>query len=406
MEQKENKTPNIPKLREDLEFILVKDSEEKVYTVFDPFNNRYFQFKEYEYVISQLLNGKNMPEEVCRLFEEEFDAILPRETLEVFVSKLGDLGLIEGVDIPDKVDKYKGALFHKFKLFNPDKLFDAIIPYIRPIFNPVAIYIFWGLIIFAGYLLLKHWEEFSNYGMPHFGYAEWFSYVLSAIIIIAIISTHEFAHGLSLKNYGGKVPEIGFMLMIFMPAFYCDVSDAWKLPKKQKIFVTFAGGFYEIVVGAIAVIIWCIAEPHLWLADIAYLVMVGSVFTIGFNFNPLIPLDGYYLLSDFLEMPNLRTESIQFIMRSTLGRKVAGAQKKYSTKEKLIFTFFGIGSMLFMLFMLGLIYTLVAGWLADTMQLTGILIAIGILIFFLYIILKGIIKAVLQVQKAKNQNVN
>jgi len=199
------------------------------------------------------------------------------------------------------------------------------------------------------------------------------------------------------------VPEMGFMLMIFIPAFYCDVSDAWKLSKNKKLFVTFAGGFYELVVGAFAVIIWNFADPYLWLSDLAYLVMVSSVFTIGINFNPLLRLDGYYLLSDWLEMPNLRSESIKYFMRlvSAPFKKLPPAN--YTLKEKIIYPVYAVLSTLFIMFMISIIYSLVSGWLIDTFRLPGVLLSIFILIFFLSLILKGIIKPGTNTNKTESQ---
>ena len=207
------------KLRDELTFSLVKEEPEKIYTLYDPYNDRYFQFKEYEYVIAGLMDGQTSSRVICQKFEEQFDAELPLETLEVFARKLFALGLIEGAPIPPKIDKYSGVLFKKFKLFNPDKLFDAIIDYVRFLFHPLTVKIFVVVLFIAGYLLLKRWNEVAAYGMPGTNAGDWSGLGLIVLIIIAIISTHEFAHGLSLKNYGGKVPEMGFMLMIFIPAW-------------------------------------------------------------------------------------------------------------------------------------------------------------------------------------------
>src|SRR3989339_1625849 len=165
MDQKPQQSATNPKFRPDLQFTLVKDSNEKVYTLFDPYNDRYFQFKEHEYVISNLLDGVNTGKDVSAKFEQQFDAILPLETLQSFVMKLHTMGLLVGAPIPPKVDKYSGILFKKFKLINPDKLFDFLIQYVSFLFNPKAVKFFIVIILFAGYLLLKRWTEFSSYGM-------------------------------------------------------------------------------------------------------------------------------------------------------------------------------------------------------------------------------------------------
>src|SRR5439155_2123288 len=125
---------------------------------------------------------------------------------------------------------------------------------------------------------------------------------------------HEFAHGLTCKHYGGEVHEIGFLLMFFIPCFYCNVSDAWLFDRKSKrLWVTFAGAYCDLCLWAVAVFVWRLTVADTMVYYVAWVALSVCGARIFFNFNPLLKLDGYYLLSDWVEIPNLRQRSWAFV---------------------------------------------------------------------------------------------
>jgi len=118
--------------------------------------------------------------------------------------------------------------------------------------------------------------------------------------------------------------ELGFLLLYFQPAFYCNVSDAWLFPEKAKrLWVSFAGPYFELFLWSLATIVWRVSEVDTWINYIGLIVMTTSGIKTLFNFNPLIKLDGYYLLSDYLEIPNLRRKSFSYI--GSWIKRLAGA---------------------------------------------------------------------------------
>src|SRR4029078_11120903 len=105
----------------------------------------------------------------------------------------------------------------------------------------------------------------------------------------------------------GQFRDMGFLMLFFTPCFYANVSDAWLFPRRsQRLWVTFAGGFFELWVWSLAVFAWAPLQPGTVPHPGAYLVAVTSGVQTLFNFNPLLKLDGYYLLSDWLGVVNLR----------------------------------------------------------------------------------------------------
>src|SRR5262249_13042325 len=127
--------------------------------------------------------------------------------------------------------------------------------------------------------------------------------------------------GLSCKAFGGEVHEMGLLFLVFSPCLYCNVSDAWTLPSKWKrIIISFAGIYVELIIAAIATWVWWNTPAHPFINNMSLsLMVVCSVSTVVFNANPLMRYDGYYILADWLEIPNLRDRSNRFLQRLVMA---------------------------------------------------------------------------------------
>jgi hypothetical protein len=125
------------------------------------------------------------------------------------------------------------------------------------------------------------------------------SLVLAWITLTGVVVIHEFAHGLSCKYFGGHVHEMGFMLLFFQPALYCNVSDAWLFPERSKrMWVGFAGVYFDLAIWSFATLAWRVLDPHTALRQMAVVVMATTGVKTLFKLNPLLRFDGYYLLGD------------------------------------------------------------------------------------------------------------
>ena len=126
---------------------------------------------------------------------------------------------------------------------------------------------------------------------------------------------HEFGHAYAVKIYGGEVHDIGIALLYFMPAFYCDTTDALLFPNKwHRLWVNVAGIYVEGFVCAGATALWVASYPDTLLHEIAYKTMLFTgISTVFFNINPLIKIDGYHALTSLLEMPELREDAFKYI---------------------------------------------------------------------------------------------
>lgn len=303
-------------LKDDLVVSRQDNSEGVLYVIKDPSTERFFRFKEIENYIAQQCDGQTSKEIILLRAKEKFNVSLSQENIDQFIERLQRIGLL--------VDKNSGATASKRKkwrlagdifylrcpLFNPDHFFDRLLPKISFIFTPAFIVLCVGVIILAANITIINWNaviyEFSNLLRLEFLMQSW-------LIMVGVVTLHEFAHGLTCKHFGGHVREIGFILIYFQPAFYCNVSDAWLFPKKaHRMWVTFAGAFFEIFLWAIATITWRLTDPATTINHFALVVTVTSAFKIFLNMNPLIKLDGYYLLCDWMDSPNLRQQATEY----------------------------------------------------------------------------------------------
>ncbi|MBM4058265.1 MAG: HlyD family efflux transporter periplasmic adaptor subunit, partial [Planctomycetes bacterium] len=207
----------------------------------------------------------------------------------------------------------------RFRGIDPDWLLERLDPWFGWLFSPPAIAAAMVFVASALLLVLVNFDTFRA-KLPEFNQffaaGNWL-YLAAALGVTKIL--HEFGHGLSCKHYGGECHEMGVMLLVFTPCLYCDVSDSWMLPNKWKRAAIGAAGMYvEVIIASIATYLWWNSHPGTFNKLCLDVMFVSSVSTILFNANPLLRYDGYYILSDLLEIPNLRQKA-----NTILGRLAA-----------------------------------------------------------------------------------
>ncbi|MHB8522069.1 MAG: HlyD family efflux transporter periplasmic adaptor subunit, partial [Limisphaerales bacterium] len=199
----------------------------------------------------------------------------------------------------------------------------------------------------------------------------------------AVTVAHEFAHGLTCKYFGGEVHELGFLLLYFQPALYCNVSDAWLFREKYKrLWVSFAGPYFELFLLALATFVWRVTDFDTWLNYVSLVVVATSLIKTLVNFNPLIKMDGYYLLSDYLDISNLRRRSFSYI-GAWLKRLTGSASVLLAgtpARERRIFLAYGLVASTFSFWFLGYFAIKIGGFLIDHRQRWGFMLFMAFLI--------------------------
>ena len=296
------------------------------FVVKDPISLHYFRFRPEEYALLEMLDGQASLDSLKEQFEERFP---PRritvEELARFVSTLHRSGLVigdrtgQGPQLFERRRQRKwkewvawisNIMSLRFRGIDPDWMLERLSPWLGWIFSPAAIAVFMGFALSALMLVLVNFDVFRS-KLPEFhqffASGNWL-YLAIALGVTKVI--HEFGHGLSCKYYGGECHEMGVMILVFTPCLYCDVSDSWMLPNKWKRAAIGAAGMYvEVIMAAIATYLWWNSHPGVFNQLCLDVMFVSSVSTILFNANPLLRYDGYYILSDVLEIPNLRQKA-------------------------------------------------------------------------------------------------
>jgi len=193
---------------------------------------------------------------------------------------------------------------------------------------------------------------------------------------------HEFGHGLSCKAFGGECHEMGALFLCLSPCLYCNVSDSWTLPSKwRRIIISFAGIYVELVIAALATFVWWYT-PHMpTVNNIAMAVMVlCSVSTVVFNANPLMRFDGYYMLADWLEIPNLREKSNRFLnnlfLEKCLGVEVP-PEAYMAPSRKILFVVYAIASWVYRWVVMFSILWMLADLLGPKLKILSQMLAIA-----------------------------
>jgi multidrug resistance efflux pump len=371
-----------PRLRPDLVVSRQETPAGVVYVFKDPRAGRFFRLQEAEYAVARRLDGATPLDAVARDISADLGVEADAEALQPFVEQLRRRGLLEDPNgaRPAAAGTVRGnILWLRLKAFDPDRLFDWLIGKIRFFFTPQFVALSTALILWAiGTAVVSHAEIASD--LTRLWKVE--SLLFAWLTILAVTTLHEFAHGLTCKHFGGRVHEIGFLLIYLQPAFYCNISDAWLFPEKRKrLWVTFAGGYFEFFLWALATLVWRVAERGTWVNDAALIVMATSGIKQLFNFNPLIKLDGYYLLSDLLDIHNLRQRAFGYLFawvrRLLWGRALVPELPAATPRERHVFFAYGVLAVTFSYWLLGTILLGLGSFLTAQYQAWGFAFTTG-----------------------------
>ena len=202
----------------------------------------------------------------------------------------------------------------KFMLGNPDRVLDALLPLCQWFLGWTGALL--GLMIVAAgaISLITDWDRFTADMQGILGPdRRW----VTLCVWLGLKGIHELAHGLVCKKYGGHVREWGILFILFAPlGAWVNVTSSWKFPSRwQRIHVAAAGMLCEIVLAGLAAIAWSHCEPGVLRFTLHSIVVSASVITILFNLNPLMRFDGYFILCEWLQIPNLAGHAQQAVSR-------------------------------------------------------------------------------------------
>jgi putative peptide zinc metalloprotease protein len=306
-----------PKVRADLTVREHQTAAGLSYVIKDGLRAQFYRLGEAEHFILTQLDGETPLDVVRQRTETQFGAQLSEEALAAFVARLEKGGLLEqdgAANAPPRrpPKRIRGnILYLRCKLLDPDRMLDRLSGKVRFAFTPWFVALVSVSILLAGFTLVANWGEARENLSSLYRLS---SVPMLVITVFLVITAHEFAHGLTCKHFGGQVNEMGFLLMYFQPAFFCNVSDAWLFTERSKrLWVAFAGPFFELFLWSLAVFAWRLTNAETIISHIALIIMATSGIKTLLNFNPMLKWDGYYLLSDWLGIPNLRRRAFRYV---------------------------------------------------------------------------------------------
>ncbi len=281
----------------------------------------------------------------------------------------------------------------RIPLFDPERFLQRTLPFARLVLNRYTAVI-WLIVTVAGVVLASvHWSDLTENIIDRALTPQ--NLILLWFIYPVVKALHELGHAYTAKLAGGEVHEIGIMFLVFMPVPYVDVSSAWGFrDKNRRMLVGAAGIAVEVFLGALALFVWLAVEPGV-VHVVAYNVMlISGVSTLLFNGNPLLRFDGYYVLADALEIPNLGNRSnkyLGYLAQRYLLRVSDAESPADSPGERFWFVVYGIAAFCYRMFIMFVIILYVGGKfftigvaLAIWATITQILVPLGKNMAFLF----------------------
>lgn len=359
------------------------------HVVHDPVTNTFFRLNPVDYHFIGLLDGKRSVDDVWRMTLDRYGDDAPTQSEVIgLLGQLNQSNLLR-VDLPvdaqpllDRANrrifkKWSGQaaniLFLRIPVFNPNRLLDWLEPALRLLLSKFGLALWVAWIGYALFQFLPRLGEFIGDAQSVLAPANW---GWMAILFILTKAFHELGHGLICKRFGGSVPETGIMMLVLFPAPYVDATSSWNMPDKWKRVLVGAGGMiFEMAIAAGAAVAWLYLERGTLPSQLAYnLVFLASVTTVLFNANPLLRFDGYYILSDLLEIPNLYERSsrhLKYLCKRYLFGLTHVPPVTTSGFDKCVMVVYGITSQIYKaLVMIG-----IAFFVAQSIPTLGLLIA-------------------------------
>jgi len=332
----------------------------------DPVANKFFRISPYEFELLGILDGTLTLGEAIQKLKVRgryFATTHAARLVEQFSRSGLLLGTTYGTSkvqcaVSSRIDREtrKRSLFKLYYLYipliNPDRFLDKTLFLWNALVNRITFFLFAVLAPGAIYLVLLELPRFWNEFLYFFNLENLFVLWI-AIAVVRLV--HEFAHAYTAKSFGMRVPQMGIALLILFPCLYCNTTAAWQLAdRKQRMAISLAGIVSEAMIAVLSIYIWYFSKPGLLNSVAFYMVAVSLASSLLFNGNPLLKFDGYFVLTDWLRIPNLQSKSFNLLRYLFLAR-VLGIESipagQASTRERLIFIGYGISSLIYRVFL-------------------------------------------------------
>ncbi|PZQ02924.1 MAG: peptidase M50 [Variovorax paradoxus] len=297
------------------------------YVLFDPLNQRTHRLTPEAWFVVSRMDGRHTVEQ---LWQAAVDALgekaPPQDELIQLLSQLHEADALASDAMPDMDDQLrrrdrqrrqqwlrnlKNPMALRFRLWDPDSFLLRTLPAMAWLLGPVGALLWLAVVLPAGVLAWQNWGEIAGNASDALLSAS--SLLTMAVVYPGVKFIHEMSHAYAARRHGAEVHDMGLMFLVFAPVPYVDASGSAAFPRRsQRALVAGIGMLAELFLAALALWVWLAVEPGL-VRSLAFSVMVlGGLSTLLFNGNPLLRFDGYFVLCDAIEVPNLAQRSNAF----------------------------------------------------------------------------------------------
>ena len=292
-----------------------------------------YTFDKNEWTLTQLFDGKRSYEEIAELYSQQNGIQYDAETVREFAAALESSEFWYKTPQEKNIqlmqlsrEERKKKLQAKsiwadlsdvdFPAFNPDRFVTWVCSKTSFIYTPWFTIVSLIGVLFTAGITIAHWQEIQRDTIDFYTFSKrtWMDVVALYTLGMFVVGLHEFAHAHACKHYGGRVPAMGFALVYLLPAFYTDTTEGFVHgTQQQRLTISFAGVWSEMLLCAVATPIWWGTPPDTLVHRGAhFIMMMTGMMCLILNWNPLIKLDGYYMLADVVGIINLKEESTAY----------------------------------------------------------------------------------------------
>jgi putative peptide zinc metalloprotease protein len=284
---------------------------------------------------------------------------------------------------------WMGFLSMRIPLIDPDRFLNRIRPQIKAVLSPWGLAVYVLLLLMAGLALIHRADGLFSQSA---GVLAPGNLILLYVGFLIAKLVHELGHAAMCKHFGGEVHTIGVMLMMFAPLPYVDATASWGFRSRtERILVGLGGVLAELSVAAVAACIWAYTAPGILNALAYNVIFASSVSTVLFNLNPLMRFDGYHILVDFLNVPNLYQRSrdqLRYLAERFI-LSLPNAQPAARTRnEVLLLPLYGVLSLVYGLALMSTLIFLIAQQYLDLGVALAWFMAFGAVVMPLYKLVK------------------
>jgi putative peptide zinc metalloprotease protein len=306
------------------------ENGERVVRAFVPGMDAMFSFPPQSWELIRLFNGQRSYEDVAEIFTQQTGAVYSADAVRDFAAdieamnfwyktpqekniKLMQRSADERRRLLQKKKPWSDLSQIKFPAVDPDQFLGWLYRRIRFMYTTWFTVLTLVAFAFTAWIFVTHWSEIGRDTLQFYNFADktWVDVAAFWLIGAALLCIHETAHGLTCKHYGARVPAMGFLLIYLTPAFFTDTTEGEvRGNRHERVMIAVAGVWSELIICAVVTPIWWGTAPGSAIHNFAYtIILFTGIAVVLINWNPLMKLDGYYILCDLWGIGDLKEDS-------------------------------------------------------------------------------------------------